>query len=419
MGNQRDWTPGRLTILTLLLLDLAALIVWAVANYEHYKTLSVVSGAVWGATLTVLTYLKVRAPKERTFAEFLGDPPVRLTVVLVTLLMLGGSLGMAPRQLPIQRVDITVDPIDISRAEIVVWTQAGDTLVRQSVVPNPLTVHLPAGSHRLLATAPGFEPDTQLVTVRSYRMIRPQTYTVRLYPYRGTLLVMPTQNLRLEVNVRHAATDSVVAQRIIQRDTLRLELSPDAYRIITSAPQHHSDTTLIDLPPGEPVAYPVELARIGAGPTHGTVSFQTQSPGADVIIRGRGAVGTTPAALRLPPGEYHAVIRRVRPDLSPTAAEQLTRSVRVERGGTVTVRGDLEPMTLARLTMGESPDGSGRYVAIEQSTGLEHSIGSASGESTVLLFPGTFQLRRRTDAGTITGPTIVLASGVVVSRPGF
>jgi hypothetical protein len=419
VGNQRDWTPGRLTILTLLLLDLAALIVWAVANYEHYKTLSVVSGAVWGATLTVLTYLKVRAPKERTFAEFLGDPPVRLTVVLVTLLMLGGSVGLAPRQLPIQRVDIAVVPIDISRPEIVIWTQAGDTLVRQSVDPNPLTVHLPAGSHRLLATAPGFEPDTQLVAVRSYGMIRPQTHTVRLYPYRGTLLFPPMQNLRMEVDVRHAATDTTVAQRIVQSDTLRLDLSPDRYRIITSAPQYRSDTTLIDLPPGGVIAYPVELTRIGVGPTYGTVSLQTQPPGADVIIRGRGAVGTTPAVLRLPPGEYHAVIRRVRTDLSPTAAEEFTRSVRVERGATVTVRGDLEPMTLARLTMGASPDGSGRYVAIEQSTGLEHSIGTASGEASVLLFPGTFQLRRRTAAGAITGPTIALASGVVVSRPGF
>jgi hypothetical protein len=250
-------------------------------------------------------------------------------------------------------------------------------------------------------------------------MIRPQTRTLRLYPYRGTLLVMPMQSLRMEVDVRHAATDSVVAQRIVQRDTLRLDLSPDAYRIITSAPQHRSDTTLIDLPPGEPVAFPVELARIGTGPTHGTVSFQTEPPGADVIIRGRGAVGTTPATLRLPPGEYLAVIRRVRPDLSPTAAEELTRSIRVERGATVPVRGDLEPMTLARLTIGASPDGSGRYVAIEQSTGIEHSIGAASGEASVLLFPGTFQLRRRTAAGAITGPTVVLASGVVISRPGF
>lgn len=415
MAHQGEWTPGRQAILALLILNLAALIIWAVTNYERYQTLSLVAAALWTGSLTVLGYLKVRAPRETSFAELLGSPPARLTVVLVTLLVLGGGLGMAPRYVS-KSVEIAIAPGDV-HAGVEIAPVDGDPRI-WSVAPNPLEVRLPGGTYRLTVTAAGFEPVVNDVTVLEYRL-RPQRFTVGLTERPGVLVITPDPGLRPSIDIRREGSDSTVAQRTVVDEEGTWRLPAGRYAVIAEAAGHERDSTSLPLARGDTTRWRVSLARRAGPPTHGTISIQTPGASAEVIIRGLGRVGVTPVTgYRLPAGSYTVVIRRTRPDIDPRAADQVIRTIQLTAGRDHPVGQALEAVSLVRFTIGASPEGTGDYVAVEAATGLAHPLGPAQREQAAWLFPGTYRMERRSGAGVVASRSITLV-GPEVSQPGF
>jgi hypothetical protein len=414
VAHHREWTPGRQALLALLILNLAALTIWAVTNYERYQTLSLVAGALWTASLTVLGYLRVRAPQETSFPELLGSPPARLSVVLVTVLVLGGGLGMAPRYVS-KSVEIAIEPGDVNAG---VEIATADSTVRiHAVPPNPLEVRLPGGTSRVTVTAAGFEPMIHDVAVRDYRR-GPQRFTVRLTELAGALLIAPDPGLRPAIDIWHVGPDSVVAQRVVVDEERIWRLPAGRYAVIAHAAGHERDSTSISVARGDTVRWRVSLARRAGPATHGTLSVRTEGAGAEVIIRGRGSIGVTPiAGLRLPAGSYTVVVRRSRPDIGPRAAYQLVRTIQVAAGGDHQVGDALVPLSLVRFTIGASPEGVGDYVAVEAATGLEFPLGRADGERAAWLFPGTYRVERRAGGGAAASRSVTLAADF--SQPGF
>lgn len=414
MSNQRDWTPGRLTIFTLLIVDVLALIVWAVANYDQYRTLTLVSTGLWTAALTVLGYFKVRSPAETTFAQFLSGPPVRAVVLVMTLVVAGGVLGMAPARVPLYRVTIRLDGTESARLVV----------TRDSVLWHDLQLdadstelRLQAGRYQLAANASGFMPVVKEHVVHAYQLLGRQEVILEFNEVRGTLVLTPAPGATIVAEVYDSTNSVVRNSELSQPDSL--QLPPGTYRVIGRADGRLPDSATVIVFSGRTVSHTVKTGAASAAPTHGTVVFEPDAAGAEIYVRGRGRIGVVPHRVSLPAGTYEVVIRQVHDELSPPGVDQLARTITVSAGGTVRIRESLTAQTMARLVIGASQQGGGSYVAIETATGIEHVLGAASGEVSAWLAPGRYRLIRRDGGSSVQGPSLTLASAQNVSRPGF
>ncbi len=85
------WKLGNTLTLVLLLLNILSVAIWLIIFHDRYETISKVIGGLWAAITVFLGYIKIKR-RESTLADFMDQPPVKIFVVIYTILNIAASV---------------------------------------------------------------------------------------------------------------------------------------------------------------------------------------------------------------------------------------------------------------------------------------------------------------------------------------
>lgn len=423
MTDQRPWPRGRLAVLALLTINFVVIAIWAIVDFARYEKAAIVVPALFAGTLYLLRKLSVRRAGAQTFSEFIGSAPVRVvTFVTTALLWVGGPIVVVPPRVELNPLVVRVEPA--SAANVLLELLRRDSVIaRFPVERGERRLRLTTGDHDLRVSADGYRAELATVRLRRYGVWRADTARLVLEPLLGQLTLVPTAPQQPRVSIVSSGGVPVVGSQLLSRERT-WPLSPGEYRVEAEADGHTALMLPVVLNPSEVETVFVALSRAPApppsppAPTHGTVSFTSVPPGADVFVAGIGRIGTTPLTRSMRAGSYRVLLRLASP-LSADQGDVRTERLTVIAGTPASAGGALRAVSLARLLIAASPAGGGDYVAIDVDAGIEHRLGSASGLVERRLYPGAYRLYRAGANGRVEGPQLQLASGQRISVPGF
>lgn len=227
---------------------------------------------------------------------------------------------------------------------------------------SPLQIEVQPGTHTILATRPGYEPEQRSVTIA---LGETKTVSITLSPERATLIVFTNPiGASIYINTQYRGTTTSAG--------LSLSLTPATYNIVARMSGYQDASVTVTLSPGETRSVTLNLAP---AVRKGTLNIFTNPAGASIYVDGTyvGTARATGLSVQVDPGP-HTIIATM------DGYQDTTVTVSVAPGETKRIDITLPPIvrTGFLLIYTTPPNASiyvnGRYVGVADPAGLRVEV---------------------------------------------
>ncbi|MCX7812407.1 MAG: PEGA domain-containing protein [Pseudothermotoga sp.] len=227
---------------------------------------------------------------------------------------------------------------------------------------SPLQIEVQPGTHTILATRPGYEPEQRSVTIA---LGETKTVSMALSPERATLIVFTNPiGASIYINTQYRGTTTSAG--------LSLSLTPATYTIVARMSGYQDASVTVTLSPGETRSVTLNLAP---AVRKGTLNIFTNPVGASIYVDGTyvGTARATGLSVQVDPGP-HTIIATM------DGYQDTTVTVSVASGETKRIDITLPPIvrTGFLLIYTTPPNASiyvnGRYVGVADPSGLRVEV---------------------------------------------